>query len=312
MMVKVKLLMIITLLGLSACGGGGGDDTRGSGGSSGAGAGGGSSAWIFSEDNFDFGITNIVSPDAVVLSDGSLRLYTTELGSIGVYAAAAPSNGDLSFAVQSAGVSTPSFASDPTLIQLSNGSWRMYYVDHSTPGGPERVLTATSSDGLAFSAEADTGIANTGGGQAWGVPDSVELPDGRIRIYWVDTVAGMTKEVIKSAISSDGTSFTEEPGYRTTGGYVDPHILKAVDGDWLALFSTTPGTELQTLHVGTSSDGLTWSVDSNPIISVSGGNALDPTAIDLGNGSYRIYYVATTTADASTGFYLKSGVLSKP
>jgi len=299
------------LLGLAGCSGGGGGDATGTSGS-GAGAGGAASSWSFSDDNFDFGITDIVSPDTLLLDDGSVRLYTTELGNIGVYAAAAPASGDLTFATQSAGVSTPGFASDPSLIRLSNGTWRMYYVDHSIVGGPEKVLTATSADGLSFTTEADTGIANTSGGQAWGVPDSVELPDGRIRLYWVDTVSGMSAEVIKSATSTNGTTFSEDADYRTTGGYVDPHILKAVDGDWLALFSTTPGTVLQTLHLGTSSDGLTWSVDSTPIISVSGGNALDPTSIDLGNGSYRIYYVATTGADASAGFYLKSGILSQP
>jgi hypothetical protein len=94
--------------------------------------------------------------------------------------------------------------SDPTLIQFDdNGTltYRMYYVD--APGGTQEVYTAISPDGLSRTQESGTGIKNEFGNRAWGVPDSVALPDGRIRIYWVDMPPEGSEnefEVIKSAI----------------------------------------------------------------------------------------------------------------
>jgi hypothetical protein len=51
---------------------------------------------------------------------------------------------------------------------------------------------------------------------AWGVPDAVLLPDGRVRLYWVAESSGMRGEKIVSATSdtTDGTNFTQDSGYR--------------------------------------------------------------------------------------------------
>ena len=292
-----RILILISILALPgillifvACGGGGG-----------GGNGGGESNWTFTEDNVSLGISG-VSPEAILLNDGSVRLYVTDIG-MPVYRA---SDG-LTFSAETA--SMPS-GSDPTLIQLDDGTYRMYYVDQ----GLQMIWTATSSDGLNWIKESSTGIGNTTGGEAWGVPDSIELPDGRIRLYWVDMPSGVSSsnfEVIKSAISSDGLTFTEEGGYRTEDGYVDPYILLTEEGNWIGLFSTTPDPSRlpQRIYVGTSTDGLTWSVESESIITVSGGNALDPTAVALGDGSYRVYYSATSGLVPPSDYFIKSGIL---
>lgn len=285
------LLPLFIFLVVTACGGGGGAAQDG-------GGDGGASAWTFAPDNVDFGITDIVSPEAVTLPDGSVRLYTTGIGGMGVYTAA----DGLDFKETAA--STPA-GSDPTLVRLEDGSWRMYYV-----GAGEEIMTATSQDGLTFVPEAATGIKNTTGTRAWGVPDTIRTPDGSIRMYWVDSESG-SLEVIKSAISSDGVTFAEEAGYRTVNGFVDPLILKAEDGGWVGLFSTTPGNPPQKIYVGTSNDGLTWTMETSPVIEESGGNALDPTAVELPDGFYRVYYVATAGDDPFGSFYLRSGVLSR-
>ena len=263
-----------------------------------------SSEWTFTADNVDFGISG-VSPEAI---DGSVRLYVTAIGGIKVYTA----NDGLTFSEESG--SFPS-GSDPTLIILDNGTYRMYYVDINDEGVQE-VWIATSTDGLNWTrSSSGTGIKNTSGTGAWGVPDSVKLPDGRIRIYWVDMPSEDGEEdvfeVIKSAISSDGITFTEESGFRTEDGYVDSYILKAEDGNWIGLFATTPDESRlpQKIYVGTSTDGLTWTIESDPIITESGGNALDPTAVLLADGSYRVYYIATPGTDAFSGHFVKSGIL---
>ena len=268
----------------------------------------GQSNWTFAEDNVNFGISG-VSPEAVLLDDGSVRLYVTDMG-IKIY----KSSDGLNFTEETA--SPPQGGADPTLIKLSDGTYRMYYKDR--PEQLETICTATSPDGLTWAKESDTGISNTTGGMAWGVPDSVELPDGRIRLYWVDCPSCPTPpngyEVIKSAISSGGLTFAEESGYRTEGGYVDPHIMLAETGNWVGLFPLMPlfdpedDTQPMEMYVGTSTDGLTWSIESEPIITVSGGHAFDPASYPLGDGSYRIYYSATSGL-GPTNIFIRSGIL---
>jgi hypothetical protein len=262
----------------------------------------GESNWTFAKDNVELGISG-VSAETIVLADGSVRLYVTDMG-MKVYRA---SDG-LSFTQETA---TLPPGSDPTLIELNDGSYRMYYVDMDK--STQVISTATSVDGLNWTKESNTGISNTTGGQAWGVPDSIELPDGSIGLYWVDEQSGSVLEVIKSAVSSDGVVFAEESGNRTENGYVDPYILQADEGNWIGLFATTPATPYlpQRIYLGTSTDGVTWSMEGSPIITVSGGNALDPTAVPLGNGIYRVYYSATTGSDPFTGHYLRSGILRR-
>ncbi|MBC8417946.1 MAG: hypothetical protein H8E10_05070 [Desulfobacterales bacterium] len=265
------------------------------------------SGWTFTEDNISLGISG-VSPEAVLLDDGSVRLYVTGgMQGMTLYKA---SDG-LTFTEETA--SPPQGGADPTLIKLSDGTYRMYYRDML--GQLETICTAISPDGLSWTKESTTWISNTSGREAWGVPDSVELPDGRIRLYWVDTPPECPDppngyEVIKSAISSNGLTFTEEGGYRTEGGYVDPYVLVAEEGNWIGLFSLMlPDLGPMKMYIGTSTDGLTWSIESDPIISVSGGSAIDPTAVPLGDGSYRVYYGSVLDVGPEVDSSLKSGIL---
>lgn len=148
--------------------------------------------------------------------------------------------------------------------------------------------------------------------------ESKKLMASIIALLWAG-IAGLTWagqggsvfEVILSATSTDGRTFIPDPGYRLADGYVDPHVIKVAAGDWLMLVSTTPDSSRrpQRIHMARSSDGITWQVNTNALITVSGGNALDPAAVDLGDGSYRVYYTGTPSMDPFSGFYLTSGVI---
>ncbi len=259
------------------------------------------SAYSYVPDDIDFGINDIVSPEIITLPDGQMLLYTTGGGGISVYR----STDGLSFTKTSA--TTPQ-GSDPTVVATADGRYRMYYLDHLD----NTIKTAISDDALNFTNEGSTGIQNSTGTQAWGVPDTIVLPDGRVRIYWVDQADGEMWEVIDSAVSVDGINFTRDAGHRTTGGFVDPYILKAEEGDYLAIFSISPGMAPQKLYIGRSTDGLTWNIEDSPVVTLpDGGSALDPTAIELADGSYRIYFSATRGSNPMGDFYLTSGVLSK-
>ena len=183
---------------------------------------------------------------------------------------------------------------DLTVVTTVNGARRGYYVKSEPNFGEKEIFAADiSDDGLILSNSTATGFSSQGS-KAWGVPDAVRIPDGRIRIYWVeDPQAGVrADEVIVSATSSDssGTSFVRDAGQRTTGGYVDFEVLRAKKGDWVAVMSTTPATipdSPQGIHVATSTDGLSWDVLPDNLAPTTK-SYLDPTGIAIGPNQWQL------------------------
>jgi len=185
---------------------------------------------------------------------------------------------------------------DLTIVTSGDGVRRGYYTQRDFYTDEGQIYTAEiSDDGLTLINPIGTGITD-GGSMAWGVPDSVRLPDGRVRLYWVeDPPAGGKehKEWIVSATSDDitGTKFTKDPGQRTTGGYVDFEVLQAKPGDWIAVMSSTPAARPehppQGIYVGTSKDGLDWNIDSENLAPTNK-SYLDPTGVPLGTNQWQL------------------------
>jgi hypothetical protein len=157
--------------------------------------------------------------------------------------------------------------------------------------------------------------------KAWGVPDAVRLPDGRIRIYIVEkedsaTKGGSCPEKIASYISGDGVSFSKEPGWRLEGGYVDSEILRAKDGEWVMIMADGPGcttstgaSKVQQLFVSTSSDGLTWAKPQ--VLTKTDIGRLDPTGYEVSPNVFRIYYAAGGSGafDPNTVYSIKRATM---
>jgi hypothetical protein len=146
---------------------------------------------------------------------------------------------------------------------------------------------------------------------AWGVPDPVRMPDGRVRIYIVESpTGGSCPEKIASYVSADGISFTKESGWRLEGGYVDTEVLRAKDGDWLMIMANGPGCGgLQRLFVATSTDGLSWSTPA--ALTTSDVGRLDPTGYETSAGSnvFRIYY-ASCASNPCASYAIRRATLS--
>lgn len=268
---------------------------------------------------------------------------------------------------------SPDFGSDYTQVTLPDGSQRAYFVIPDESGSKEIGTAPVTYVGGSPQLGTITGlgITATPEDRAWGVPDSVVTPDGRVRLYWVESggasksggfeptpdqqrclmgalgakgvkqvaqgkkVTGKAKkalrkcgvplsaigtqrgqsrsnEVIASATSNDasGTSFTRDPGYRTTGGYVDSAVIQAKTGDWIMLLSTGPGDPPQRLFAATSRDGLSWNIGKKPL-TASNVNSLDPTAIQTGPNSWRVYYAQSPKATPFSGHRLIVGSLTR-
>ena len=150
---------------------------------------------------------------------------------------------------------------------------------------------------------------------AWGVPDAVLLPDGRVRVYWVEPspLGGMATENIVSATSTDvtGTVFVRDGGTRTTGGLVDFEVLRAESGNWLAIMSTSPEDmeNPQRLLVGTSDDGLTWQINPESLTSREM-SYLDPTGIPTGDNTFLVYYATSPNVLGDREYTLEQATLT--
>jgi hypothetical protein len=203
------------------------------------------------------------------------------------------------------------FGSDATFVTLKDGTRKVFFVEMG-PGGKKIRFATVTGDTLAHGAISDLNVAGSSVPQnerAWGVPDSVVLPDGRVRVYWVLADQATAKpglpESVVSATSTDATasSFVRDAGTRLTGGYVDTDILRATDGDWLMMVSTGPGAGTQYLYMATSKDGLAWDVLPNAISSNSE-SALDPTGYETGTNTWRIYYASAAPGKRTDENYI--------
>lgn len=229
------------------------------------------------------------------------------------------------------------FGSSTTMVTLPDGTRRTYFVD--LMNGMKTIMTAVvGADGLTHGPAVSTGIAVPMSTMAWGVPDAFIGPDGKVHLIWVEENLGAKStgstdspcapvkatpgivtppvgETLVSATATDasGTAFTRDAGYRMTGGYVDPEILRAQDGDWVMLMSTGPGCATQRLYTATSKDGNNWTLNPTPLTPANV-SSLDPTGFEISPNQWRIYYTTSATSvslgpDAS-GYILHRGTLT--
>ena len=207
--------------------------------------------------------------------------------------------------------------SDLTVVTSGDGVRRAYYVELNPTTNQKEIFTAEiSEDWLTLSNPISTGFSD-GGSNAWGVPDAVVLPDGRVRLYWVqDPPAGGSehREWVVSATSTDtgGTSFTMDQGQRTTGGYVDFEVLQAKPNDWIAVMSSTPETvpdEPQGIFVATSEDGLRWDVNPENLAPTSM-SYLDPTGVSIGHNQWKLVLAESSNIPGATDYNLVETTLT--
>lgn len=265
--------------------------------------------WALAEDGVSLGVTG-VSPH-VERTGNADRLWYPSL------AGTAISDCSDAGVCTSVPVATPMMVSDFTAVTLPNGTRRAYFVAISPNAGTKSVssaaclTTACTSVGASTSASADLTVSQNV--KAWGVPDAVVTPDGKVRLYVVENPSdGNCTEKLASYISSDGISFTKEAGWRLENGIsVDPEILRAKTGDWLMILADGPGCSdrVQKLYVATSNDGLTWSTPQK--ISSSDLSRLDPTGYEVSTNVFRIYYATAPAGQGVNATYtIKRGTIA--
>lgn len=226
-----------------------------------------------------------------IVDESTLRLFYNDFGGVVVFLCS------YDFVCETQG--TIRFITDLTLIETLDGVRRGYFVEMNPNTMESGIYTAIfSEDGLSYTEKTPLGITAREDEVAWGVPDTVVMPNGLVRIYWVYTEDNFSPEKIASATSktTKGVEFTLDPGYRIDDGYVDFEVLKAEEGDWRAVMSYTPHylpDIPQSLFYATSRDGLDWEF-SKKRITEKDFSYLDPTGILLDNGTYLLVMSGAT------------------
>lgn len=204
------------------------------------------------------------------------------------------------------------FGNDFTVVNFANGTKRGYFK-FADPAS-QQIFSAPCNDAGCTSVGSRTATSDlmkvSREQRAWGVPDPVLLPDGRVRIYMVEMPQPMKcGEKIASYISSDGINFTKEPGWRLEGGYVDTEVLRAKDGDWIMILADIACTSSnrQELYVTTSKDGLEW--EKPTMLVGSSVYGLDPTGYEVSPNVFRIYFSQESRMGAQD-FSLKRATLT--
>ena len=220
-----------------------------------------------------------------IVDESTLRLFYNDFGGVAVFLCSFDFNCEFQGSIQ--------FITDLTLVETVDGERRGYFVEMNPNTMESGIFTAIfSDDGLSYSDKTPLGITAREDEVAWGVPDTVVMQNGLVRIYWVYTEDNFSPEKIASATSktSKGIEFTIDPGYRVDNGYVDFEVLKAEEGDWRAIMSFTPHylpDIPQSLFYATSKDGLDWEF-SKERITDKDFSYLDPTGITIDDKTYLI------------------------
>lgn len=265
--------------------------------------------WELKDDSVSLGM-NGVSPHVEKTASGD-RVFRSDMVPAGTAVSMCNDAGSCTTETLSV---TGSPVSDFAIATTPSGV-RAYFKRVETT--TQAVYSAACNDAncLSFGAAtiASTDMQVSKETKAWGVPDPVRLPDGRIRIYIVEspTLTSSCPEKVASYISSDGISFTKESGWRLENGYVDTEVLRAKDGDWVMIMADGPGCttasgarKVQQLFVSTSVDGLTWAKPQ--LLTSTDVGRLDPTGYEVSPNVFRIYYAA---GGADNNFTIKRATM---
>ena len=149
------------------------------------------------------GDTNFISvPDLILLTSGSIRMYFVAGGGH-VETATSADNGATwtrEGPITITGITTGRWHVDPDIIRLPDNTYRLYMAAPLTTGlSNKRIISATGTDGRAFTLESGERVAATNLTDDRVDPDVVLLSTGKYRMYFGFSTTGTYD--LKSATS---------------------------------------------------------------------------------------------------------------
>ncbi len=264
-----------------------------------------------------------VSPFAMTVDASSDRVFYSG-GLNGLNMTTCPSSGQC----PSPATLSMSFGSDYTQVTLTNGSQRAYFVNINPETQGKSISTApvTYSNGTpSLGATADLGFSVSAEQRAWGVPDSILLPDGRVRLYWVTTPASSqaqsrpTAKQIKCLVKKLGKSKVNKLSTGAKPGPKDKKALKKCKVDLTNISAGNANTpEVIVSATSTDSTGTQFVPDAgyrftggfvdSEIVQAETGNWIALLSTGPGAPPQRLY--AATSQDGLTWRVQKTALTS--
>lgn len=196
----------------------------------------------------------------------------------------------------------------PFILKLPEGGFRLYYAETAGFPGTGNIGSFVSDDGLNFTLEAGNRLTYSGSGyEAHGVTGAkvIQLANGSYRMYYIGRDGNDTDREL-SALSPDAVNWTRESGVRinTSGSCSGSGLIGIGDGGPIIDSEGTYHLYTAALRCNdgfingiwdfTSSDGLTFTLGSTPLIGgyTTDSNEVNPedTAVIMINSEIRVYF----------------------
>lgn len=183
--------------------------------------------------------------------------------------------------------------SGPTVFTLKDGGFRMLYEGSDAKQSSFVILSAVSTDGLAWKREKGVRLTdkNRFDQDIAASPNVVRAVGGELFCYFGD---GNT---IKVATSKDqGVTWFKRSLSGLPQASVDPSVIIMPDGVWRMYFAASQSTDRllnSRILSARSTNGLDWSVENGAriIADKKATQVLDPDVIMVSLGKMRLYYV---------------------
>jgi hypothetical protein len=216
----------------------------------------------------------------------------------------------------------------PAIITLPTGGFRMIYGLSDQFPFRERLGSAISTDGLTFVIETGTRLSPLPEDNGVvGAPNVIRLPNGQLRMYYINGLAG--GGILSATSADEGLTWSREPGTRAGNGVLfpnsppsisasDPAVVLLPDGRFKMFFLHRDGGSTATgqnygIYSGTSTDGLSFTLDSgvrivgNKVPEDVNGLA-EPFPVLLSDGRIRLYFSGVGAAQFDLLSALSAGV----
>lgn len=202
------------------------------------------------------------------------------------------------------------FINNIDIVKLDNGDLRAYYM-----GSGNISSLISTDDGLSFGSEA--GIRLVGASHH----ALIKLDNGDLRMYFSKINDGN----LRSAISSDGLSFTEEDGIRLalgsqgepdSAGIIHPSIVRDAQSKFRLYYDAISGTgrfpeDAQGIMSASSDDGLVFVKDQGFRVEAGEGalrfaSLVWSPFLEFENNLFKLYFSLEAGKAAKQGAYLAS------
>jgi hypothetical protein len=168
----------------------------------------------------------------------------------------------------------------PSLLQLGDGSFVLFYLKGSGAVSGYRLFRATSSDGANFTEQGQLALGGSGGQLN---PHVIRQPDGTLTMSYQRFGSGS----YLAQSSDNGASWDQLQTTISTGSQLPRIAYRASDGRYLATYQTG-ASELQIL-ARTTTNVRDWS--EAPISLTSSGDNHDSLPVVMPDGAFAVFYI---------------------